>query len=204
MPPKQKIDPKTRGILVNAFYRTVRSRALEIVEPAFQKVANLFAEQAAPLIPQLRERNFSGPERGLILFGNTGSGKTRLVKVMSEVYRNFIPFVYYSARHLTESIRDQGLDSLKDIKRKLRRESVIIDDVGSESDIKLYGNDCGLLEILLDRYDSWEDYGAVTVITTNLNGFNKIMAVYGERCSSRIAGMCETVILQHEDRRISR
>jgi len=60
------------------------------------------------------------------------------------------------------------------------------DDLGTESNLKYYGNDCNVMaEILLSRYDMFIHHQMKTHITTNLNG-DEIEEMYGIRVRSRM------------------
>jgi hypothetical protein len=60
------------------------------------------------------------------------------------------------------------------------------DDLGTENNLKLYGNECNVMaEILLSRYDLFVSRKLITHLTTNLSA-SEIEAAYGNRLRSRL------------------
>ena len=63
------------------------------------------------------------------------------------------------------------------------------DDLGTENNLKYYGNDCNVMaEILLSRYDMFVSRKMITHLTTNLNS-SEIESIYGIRVRSRMREM---------------
>ena len=60
------------------------------------------------------------------------------------------------------------------------------DDLGTENNLKYYGNECNVMaEILLSRYDLFISRHMITHLTTNLNS-SEIEDIYGTRVRSRL------------------
>lgn len=72
------------------------------------------------------------------------------------------------------------------------------DDLGLESNLKYYGNECNVVgEILLSRYDLFVSAGQLTHATTNLNS-SEIEQLYGNRVRSRMREMFNLVAFTKE------
>ena len=67
------------------------------------------------------------------------------------------------------------------------------DDLGVESNLKYYGNECNVMaEILLSRYDLFISRKIKTHITTNLSA-SEIETIYGNRVRSRFRAMLNLI-----------
>lgn len=67
------------------------------------------------------------------------------------------------------------------------------DDLGSEQQIKHFGNDCNVMaEILITRYEQFIDNKSITHITTNLSA-SEIEKLYGNRLRSRMRNMFNVI-----------
>lgn len=67
--------------------------------------------------------------------------------------------------------------------------TICFDDLGTENNLKYYGNECNVMaEILLSRYDIFTAKKIQTHITTNLSA-SEIENVYGNRVRSRMREM---------------
>ena len=139
--------------------------------------------------------------RGIRLFGNVGSGKTMIMRIMTEM---FAAFKFHYATQVAENYEDGD-----PILKKLGRNSVFkvsdgkyilhhacIDDIGKEENasrnFRKAKNVIG--EILDSRYINWINYGLKTHITDNLTP-EEIISRYGDRVESRICQMTNMIIL---------
>lgn len=67
--------------------------------------------------------------------------------------------------------------------------TICFDDLGTENNLKYYGNECNVMaEILLSRYDIFTTKKIQTHITTNLSA-SEIETQYGNRVRSRMREM---------------
>ena len=74
------------------------------------------------------------------------------------------------------------------------------DDLGTENNLKYYGNECNVMsEILSSRYDMFVSRQMITHITTNLNS-SEIESLYGIRVRSRMREMFNLVSFEKEAR----
>lgn len=158
----------------------------------------------AELVARIHTGEFSGG-RGLLLIGTPGTGKTFLLRAISEMFD--IPIT--TARKIERTVQDEF--SFRDLIRlNLPRWSevprhwndLIVDDIGSEeSVVKGFGsNYYPVAEAIQLRYDAFVGRGWVTHFSTNLSP-DSLQKRYGERCLSRLCEMCVPVVVTGEDRR---
>ena len=130
--------------------------------------------------------------KGILLVGPIGCGKTSLINIC----RFLLPS---ENRHSIKSCRDIGYEYAKEGYEAIHRytkgsfspykgepKTWCFDDLGLESKMQFYGNECSVMaEILLSRYDFFHSFGMKTHITTNLNS-DEIEKRYGLRLRSRM------------------
>jgi DNA replication protein DnaC len=142
------------------------------------------------------EENFIDLEKGVLLIGPVGCGKTTIMTLLNK-------FVYPHQRYLVKSTRDIAnefhQDGFEIINKYGRRQKAIcLDDLGVEQNMKYFGNECNTIgEILLYRYDMFMNYGIVTHATTNLNA-EELEKLYGNRVRSRLRSMFNLIVF-HSD-----
>jgi len=72
------------------------------------------------------------------------------------------------------------------------------DDLGVESSLKYYGNECNVMaEVLLTRYDLFVAQNLVTHLTTNLSA-SEIEEAYGNRVRSRLREMFNLIAFNND------
>ncbi len=136
-------------------------------------------------------------DKGILLSGPIGCGKTTLMALLNE-------YIYPSDRHIMKSCRDVSFEFIKEgyeTIHKYSRDSFTkksndigpriycFDDLGSENNLKYYGNECNVMaEILLSRYELFVQKKMLTHITTNLSA-SEIENMYGNRVRSRMREM---------------
>lgn len=157
-----------------------------------------------------------GFEKGILLMGKVGCGKTLLFQCLVNLLRmftghnrnnnrvekldaNFIP-----AYSLVEMFSIKGYDMFvgelyfNNIRVSLMSERLFIDDIGSENIVSNFGNTTNVVgELILRRYDK----GKKTFATTNLDP-KTLKSFYGERVYSRLNEMCNFIIVEGNDRRL--
>jgi energy-coupling factor transporter ATP-binding protein EcfA2 len=136
-------------------------------------------------------------KKGILLSGPVGCGKTSLMKL----FRMFSPQEY---RYGIKPCRDISFEFMQEGYPVILKYSSLafvhdkprthcFDDLGTESSLKYFGNDCNVMaEILLSRYDLFMHRRMITHITTNLTS-NEIEAMYGTRVRSRMREMFNLV-----------
>ncbi len=133
--------------------------------------------------------------KGILLTGPVGCGKTTLMHLMKFIAQ--VP----GQNFITKSCRDISFEFIEDGYSVIHRYSKFpslgssipkpfcFDDLGTESSLKYYGNECNVMaEILLSRYDLFVSSNLITHLTTNLSA-SEIEENYGNRMRSRMREM---------------
>lgn len=133
--------------------------------------------------------------KGLLLVGNVGSGKTLLMRAvrsaMQQAYGS-----QFGMRPCSEMVRAFTDGGYSDIEGWMTAPHVCFDDLGTESEAVHYGKRTNLMaEVIEVRYDRLQSGRKCwTHITTNL-GTDQIRERYGERAFSRLRHMTNLVDL---------
>lgn len=145
------------------------------------------------------------PYNIVLLCGNTGVGKTRLMECMASSLINDNHIVYFtSAFNMNQALLkyhttfdETKVYSLNDL---LEPEYLFIDDLGTEPILKNVTIE-GVYNIIADRLQS----GKKTIISTNLNPMD-IERVYGERVFSRLLNqkVCLCFNIENSDLRLKK
>ena len=139
-------------------------------------------------------------KKGLLIFGPIGCGKTALMKILSR--NTFNPFRVISARKIADEFAEFGhsIITVYSVLQPVNKREwfghnsigLCIDDVGTESNKKNYGNEVNVIsELILNRYDYPEAQGK-THITTNLT-VDEMISIYGNRATSRMREMFNVI-----------
>lgn len=128
--------------------------------------------------------------KGILLSGPVGSGKTSLMNLMKYICSVESKFVIKPCRDISFEFIQDGYEVIhRYSKGKLyQTESKVycFDDLGLENNLKYFGNECNVMgEILLSRYDLFTNKKLLTHITTNLSA-SEIETNYGNRVRSRM------------------
>lgn len=133
--------------------------------------------------------------KGLLLVGNVGSGKTLLMRsvraAMQQAYGS-----QFGLRPCAEMVRAFSDGGYGDIEGWMTAPHVCFDDLGTESEAVHYGKRTNLMaEVIEARYDRLQSGRKCwTHLTTNL-GTDQIRDRYGERAFSRLRHMTNLVDL---------
>jgi DNA replication protein DnaC len=131
--------------------------------------------------------------KGILLSGPVGCGKTSLMSLL----KFLLPA---EGRYIVKSCREVNFEFIKDgysVIEKYSRQSFnkdipkayCFDDLGTEDNLKYFGNDCNAMaEILISRYDLFVSRKMLTHLTTNLTG-SEMEDYYGLRVRSRLREM---------------
>jgi DNA replication protein DnaC len=131
--------------------------------------------------------------KGLLLSGPIGCGKTSLMNLMKYITPTDHKFYLKPCRDISFEFIQDGYEVIhKYSKGKLYQSEpkiICFDDLGTENNLKYYGNECNVMgEILLSRYDIYISKNIQTHITTNLSA-SEIETYYGNRVRSRMRAM---------------
>jgi len=130
-------------------------------------------------------------DKGLLLSGPVGCGKTSLMKLLPQIRPFKRAFEVIPTRNIIFDFNANGYDVLSPY---TQNEVFCFDDLGIESTGCHYGKDCNVMgEILLSRYDLFTQtrysqshrQSCKTHLTTNLNA-KELEDRYGSRLRSRL------------------
>ncbi|MFD2907953.1 ATPase [Flavobacterium ardleyense] len=135
--------------------------------------------------------------KGILLSGPIGSGKTSLVTLMKYLAKTDHKFAIKSCRDISFEFIQDGYEVIhRYSKGKLYQaesRNYCFDDLGTENNLKYFGNECNVMaEILLSRYDLFISKKLKTHITTNLSA-SEIENNYGNRVRSRLRELCNLI-----------
>jgi len=163
----------------------------------------------------LSNENYSF-EKGLLILGKVGCGKTLICKGLISLLKRFashdkggqlkcLDASFIPAYTMTETFAKIGYDIFTPIRvpgylkdpNTITHERLFIDDIGSEQIVTSFGNTENVVgAVLLRRYDE----KAKTFATTNLDP-KSLKQFYGDRVYSRITEMMNFIIMSGGDRR---
>lgn len=132
-------------------------------------------------------------EKGILLSGPVGCGKTTLMSLMRYFTADKNKFIMKSCRDISFEFIEGGFSVIHKYSRgalyQYLPKNYCFDDLGVESSLKYYGNECNVMaEILLTRYDLFVAQKLTTHLTTNLSA-SEIEEAYGNRVRSRLREM---------------
>jgi energy-coupling factor transporter ATP-binding protein EcfA2 len=141
-------------------------------------------------------------EKGILLTGPVGCGKTTLMNLMRYVTSADQRFIMKSCRDISFEFIEDGFEVIHKYSRgalyQYNRKTYCFDDLGTEGSLKYYGNECNTIaEILLTRYDLFISQKLITHVTTNLAA-GEIEEVYGNRIRSRMREMFNLIAFDKE------
>jgi len=152
----------------------------------------------------LNEISLSEPslEKGLLLTGTCGTGKTLLMQSVQRVY-NGDPdrsFKFTTCGNIVSAFnRPKELGGDKSI-APYKIDDWYFDDFGSEEIGSHFGKVEVMKEIFLRRYEMFIHHGTKTYMTSNLD-LDEIAERYGDRVISRIKEMFNIIVIGGNDRR---
>ncbi len=125
------------------------------------------------------------PNKGLLLSGPVGCGKTSLIRLMRHMVPHQRWYEVVSCRNVVFGFQHIGFKTIEDYGNS---GVLCFDDMGVEPIGRFYGKDCNVMgEIILSRYDLFlQSKGKIrTHATTNLNA-EELEEMYGIRVRSRM------------------
>lgn len=135
--------------------------------------------------------------KGIILTGPIGSGKTTLMNLMKLLAQPENKFAIKPCRDISFEFIQDGYQiihkySIGQLYHSEPR-TYCFDDLGTENNLKYFGNECNVMaEIILSRYDLFISKKLKTHITTNLSA-TEIEKHYGNRVRSRLRELCNLI-----------
>jgi energy-coupling factor transporter ATP-binding protein EcfA2 len=122
-------------------------------------------------------------DKGLLLTGPVGCGKTSLMKLLHFLVPHQRKYVVMPCRNIVFAFNHLGYKTIEDYGES---SFFCFDDMGVEPMGWHYGKDCNVIgEILLSRYDLFLETKLKTHATTNLNA-EELEERYGNRVRSRM------------------
>lgn len=199
----------------NPFNDYIKNAAMHVAKKAYV-IDNDNQKAIHQLMYYFKDDNrFEGDlNKGLILQGEVGTGKTLLFRIFQKIIKmNAKKFGILTCRELVQKftmanyneILRYGKESYRvnEFNRPDRTRPVhyLFDDLGSEPIASHYGNKLNILvELITDRYEEYLKCGMLTHFTTNLSAA-EIGEIYGGRIRSRLKEMCNLIPLNGKDRR---
>ena len=144
--------------------------------------------------------------KGLFIYGPVGTGKTTAARILSKLFD--FPFIDVETIAL-QYMKTGGENWLASFILENENQTIVIDDIGSEREMKKFGNSSPLIDIMSSRARSYEWHGVPTIYTSNLLSSNELekdkrgIERYGERIKSRVLGTCQGVLIGGHDHRIT-
>ncbi|MBW8242559.1 ATPase [Muricauda oceani] len=123
------------------------------------------------------------PDKGILLSGPVGCGKTTLMKLIRHITPHYKPYKVIPARNIVFGFNHVGHRIIEDYGNG---QYFCFDDIGVEQMGRHFGKDCNVIgEILLSRHELFLESGLRTHATTNLNA-EELEERYGKRVRSRM------------------
>ena len=135
--------------------------------------------------------------KGILLTGPIGSGKTSLMNLMRYFRPTQERFILRPCREVSFEFIKSGYDTIHKYSHFSfegpEPRAYCFDDLGVENNLKFFGNECNVMaEVILSRYDLFVNRKLITHLTTNLSA-SEIEKVYGNRVRSRLREMMNLV-----------
>ena len=143
-------------------------------------------------------------KKGILLTGPVGCGKTTLINLLRLFQPGDNRYIMKSCRDISFEFIQEGYAVILKYSRHSYNKEIpkmyCFDDLGTENNLKYYGNECNVMsEILSSRYDLFVSRQMITHITTKLNS-SEIESLYVIRVRSRMREMFNLVSFEKEAR----
>ncbi len=194
------------------------SEAIKIVGSKMFKGFDIDKEPRISIYRSVYEKFIRGletynTEKGVMLIGNIGVGKSVLMRIMQKLFKDSPrAFRWLNCCDLKDLLEDTPVTEVKEMYGKSLKMDLYIDDIGMGSIISnVYGNKLNIIsEILIERYELFISEGFKTHVSSNRpTALDKkkypnivtIEEVYGERVLDRLKEMCEVITWKGESLR---
>lgn len=135
--------------------------------------------------------------KGIMLSGPVGCGKTSLMNLMKQLTPVTYKFSVKPCRDISFEFIKEGYEIIHRYSKSAPK-VVCFDDLGTENNLKYFGNECNVMaEIFLSRYDLFISRKLQTHITTNLSA-SEIEQTYGNRIRSRFRSSLNLIAFDKE------
>ena len=173
----------------------IETTGMKLYHPGFKVIADDY-EIIYKLLVYILQDN-TGAEKynlsfrkGILLSGPVGCGKTSLMNIIRHLQPPETRFIMKSCRDVSFEFIQEGYGTIHKYSKQAFKNDIprtyCFDDLGTENNLKYYGNECNVLaEILQSRYDLFVSRHMLTHLTTNLNS-SEIEEIYGTRIRSRL------------------
>ncbi len=129
------------------------------------------------------KKNGIDPEKGLLVLGPVGCGKTSLIKLLRFIVPHQRSYEVIPCRNIVFGFNHIGYKTIEDFGDA---GFFCFDDLGAEPMGRYYAKDCNVMgEILISRYEILLKHKLRTHATTNLN-VEELEERYGNRVRSRM------------------
>lgn len=133
--------------------------------------------------------------KGILLSGPVGCGKTSLMKLLRNIVPHFKPYEVIPTRNITFGFNNIGCKTIEEFGNN---KFFCFDDLGVEPIGRHFGKDCNVMgEVLLSRYELLLKNKITTHVTTNLNA-QELEERYGNRVRSRMRQMLNVIAFNKE------
>ena len=135
--------------------------------------------------------------KGILLSGPIGCGKTSIMHLIRPFAVQASDYKIKTCREISFEFAKHGYEAINKYIQKqnyqTRLPGYCFDDLGTEQQIKHFGNDCNVMaEVLISRYEHFVENKSITHITTNLSA-SEIERSYGNRLRSRMRSMFNVI-----------
>lgn len=129
------------------------------------------------------EANEIDLDKGILLSGPVGCGKTSLMQLLKHLVPHQRPYSLIPSRNIVFAFNHLGYKTIEDYGNG---SFFCFDDLGVEPIGRHYGKDCNVMgEVILSRYELFISTKIKTHATTNLNA-QELEDLYGNRVRSRM------------------
>lgn len=197
-----KLHPKS---CTPAVIRELYVEYLKAIEPDFvaddrcSPTIDLICQRVARSADFNQQSHTYSLEKGIMLLGGIGSGKTLLMRGLVKLYGFFDYYLTILPTYrLTEVFQKDGVKVYgRFLNYDITTDNLILDDMGAETVVSHFGQVTNVVsEVLLRRYDEAQ----ITFGTSNLDQ-KSLRSYYGERVWSRMRSMFNFIELKGDDRR---